>query len=185
MTKEVIQEAQVVNLFMVYQFLKRLATPFSQWPAFAEGVIDERGNILIPIKKRNTVRQRNAFGKFDLLVLKLKKLLEKVPGGKSRLASYAAALYLIKEDWKSYNEEIIENDNRVDKEFVGLLEEVTNSAGSGNIAGFGVNGKDDVKVTKKKAKKYKDSNKEEAPRKIIGFEEFKRIRQEAADAEKR
>ena len=95
MTKEVIQEAQVVNLFMVYQFLKRLATPFSQWPAFAEGVIDERGNILIPIKKRNTVRQRNAFGKFDLLVLKLKKLLEKVPGGKSRLASYAAALYLI------------------------------------------------------------------------------------------
>ena len=31
------------------------------------------------------------------MIMKLKRLLEKIPGGKSRIGSYAAALYLIKE----------------------------------------------------------------------------------------
>ena len=37
----------VVDLFVVYQFIKRLATPFNKWDAYKTGVIDERGNILI------------------------------------------------------------------------------------------------------------------------------------------
>lgn len=175
-----LQENAAVNLFVVYTFLKKLVTPFNQWPAYAEGIIDDKGNIKIKAKDRKSILQRNSFTKFDLLVLKLKKLLEKVPGGKSRLASYAAALYLIKEDWQIYSEKEIENDI-ISEEVLELVESIANTAGAGNIAGFGVNGKDDVKVTKKKAKKYKDSNKEEAPRKVLGFEEFQRIWQEAAD----
>ena len=182
--KQELQEGQIVNLFMVYQFLKRLAMPFSSWPAYAEGVIDDKGKILIKARDRTKVSQRNAFGKFDLLVLKLKKLLEKIPGGRSRIASYAAALYLIKEDWKHYHEEEIENDI-MDKEVLELVESaIVNTAGSGDIAGFGVRGDDDVKVTKKKAKKYKEQNKDEAPRKILGFAEFQRIWQEASEARK-
>ena len=34
----------------------------------------------------------------------IKKLIEKVPGGKSRVASYAAALFLIKEHVKEYQD---------------------------------------------------------------------------------
>ena len=34
----------------------------------------------------------------------MKKLIEKVPGGKSRVASYAAALFLIKEHVKEYQD---------------------------------------------------------------------------------
>ena len=41
--------------------------------------------------------QRQAFGIFDLMILNLKKVLAKVPGGSTRFASYAAALFLIKE----------------------------------------------------------------------------------------
>ena len=30
----------VVDLFLVYQFVRRLATPFEKWEAYKEGIID-------------------------------------------------------------------------------------------------------------------------------------------------
>lgn len=148
---------------MVYQFLKRLVTPFNQWDAFREGVIDERGNILIKSKDRHTLSQKRSFGKFDLLVLKLKKLLEKVPGGRTRLASYGAALFLIKEDWEKLSFEDIEELNIEQKYYTimeGLTEDgIANVASGGDIAGLGYKGADDVKVSKRAANKYKKRNK--------------------------
>jgi hypothetical protein len=87
----------VVDLFLVYQFIRKLTTPFDKWEAYKLGIIDEKGNILIKRKDFLQAKQRKAFGIFDLMILNLKKLLAKVPGGSSRLASYAAALFLIKE----------------------------------------------------------------------------------------
>lgn len=87
----------VVDLYMVYSFLKRLATPFNKWEAYDLGIIDERGNILRKRKELRKNKERKAFSVFDVMVLNMKKLIEKVPGGKSRIASYAAALYLIRE----------------------------------------------------------------------------------------
>lgn len=97
----------IVDLFLVYSFIKRLATPFNEWDAYKEGVIDDRGNIILPKKNRDTIKQRKSLGHFDLLVLKLKKLLEKVPGGRSRIASYAAALWLIKEHQMFTDEQML------------------------------------------------------------------------------
>ena len=94
----------VVDIFMVYQFLKRLATPFDKWDAFKEGVISAKGDILIKKNKR-TQKQKKSFQIFDVMILKLKRLLGKIPGGKTRIASYAAALWLIKEDWQNKSEE--------------------------------------------------------------------------------
>lgn len=93
----------LVDLFMVYQFIRRLATPFKEWDAYKLGIIDERGNILKKRRELRTTKERKAFGAFDVMVLNLKKLIEKVPGGKSRIASYAAALYLIKE-WNHFSD---------------------------------------------------------------------------------
>lgn len=86
--------SKVVDLILIYQFLKRLTTPFDKTKAFELGIIDERGK---KIKDPETKEEENAYGYFDRLVFNIKKLIEKVPGGKSRLASYAAALYLIRE----------------------------------------------------------------------------------------
>ena len=36
--------SKVADLVLVYQFLKRLTTPFNETPAFDLGIIDERGN---------------------------------------------------------------------------------------------------------------------------------------------
>lgn len=105
----------VVDLFLVYQFIRRLATPFEKWPAYKEGVIDEKGNILKGKRERNTRAEKESFGIFDLMILKLKKLLAKVPGGSSRLASYAAALWLIKE-WKHFSKDSMLNESVTDKQ---------------------------------------------------------------------
>lgn len=96
----------VIDIYLVYQFLRRLATPFTKWEAFKTGVIDKEGKVLIPKNKR-TQEQQRSFKVFDVMILKLKRLLGKIPGGKSRIASYAAALWLIREYDESKSEEQI------------------------------------------------------------------------------
>jgi hypothetical protein len=93
----------IVDLFLVYQFIKRLATPFEKWDAFEKGVIDKDGKVLVK-KNNRTPEQKKSWGTYDVMIANIKKLLAKVPGGSSRLASYAAALYLIKE-WNHFSED--------------------------------------------------------------------------------
>ena len=35
------------NLMLTYQFVKRLTTPFNEWPSYNTGVHDESGNLLV------------------------------------------------------------------------------------------------------------------------------------------
>lgn len=157
----------VVDVFMVYQFLKRLATPFEKWDAFKEGVIDKEGNIILKKNNRNQ-KQKQSLKIFDVMILRLKRLLGKIPGGKTRLASYAAALWLIKEDWQYRSEEqlLSEGITDLDVDFLEYMREArnkkfqefitqisneeapANAAGGGNVAGLGVNGPSDVKVSR-------------------------------------
>lgn len=105
----------VVDLYLTYQFLSRLVTPFNKWKAYETGVIDQDGNILVKKDDRSST-QKDSFEKFDLLVLKIKKMLEKIPGGSTRIGSWAAALWLIKEQnnlsENITDEEIVSNINR-------------------------------------------------------------------------
>ena len=76
------------------RFLRLLTTPFEETNAYKEGLIDADGNKL---KKPFTEKEKSVYNMFHRLVFNIKKLLAKVPGGSSKLASYASALYLIKE----------------------------------------------------------------------------------------
>ena len=49
------------------------------------------------LRKPKTPFEKATYTIFHKLVFNVKRLLNKLPGGKSKLASYAAALYLIKE----------------------------------------------------------------------------------------
>lgn len=166
----------MIDLFFLYMFIKRLVTPFNKWKAFEEGIIDEKGNIIKSADERNrTVKGREAFTKFDLMVLKLKKLLAKVPGGQTRLATYAAALWLIKEhkdpDAPILNEEAtlesinsyidyIKENQDVNLKFEEFFaEDGTMSAGGGQVAGIGVGPKGEPGVTPAAMKRYKSKNK--------------------------
>ena len=65
----------IVDLFLVFQFIKRLGTPFNEWPAFKQGIIDEKGNQLIRRSEFTKRDQKDAFGIFDIMIMKLKRLL--------------------------------------------------------------------------------------------------------------
>lgn len=115
----------VVDLFLVYQFIRRLATPFNKWKAYELGIIDDEGKVLIKRKDFTQKAQRKAWGVYDIMIANIKKLLGKVPGGKTRLASYAAALFLIKE-YKHFSDDSLLTEDLTDEqleESLALFEE--------------------------------------------------------------
>lgn len=153
--------SNVVDLFVVFQFIRRLTTPFNEWPAYEYGIIDKDGNILRRRRDLSSVRERKAWSKFDVMILKLKRLLAKVPGGNTRLGTYAAALWLIKESERiEHNGDFI-TEEALEQElmqYMSLTEEVVgpvNSAGSGNIAGIGIGKDGEPGLTPAQMKRYK------------------------------
>ena len=90
--------SRAADLYYTYRFLKTLITPWNKMEAFKEGIIDEKGKNLIKAKDLLTNNQKDAYTTFHRLVFNIKRILEKVPFGKSRIASYAAALYLLREE---------------------------------------------------------------------------------------
>jgi len=145
----------VIDIFLIYQFLKRLVTPFENWDAYKSGVIDKDGKVILS-KDERTSEQNKSWGYYDILLANLKKLLGKIPGGKTRLASFAAALLLLREQNIDPNnlEYLEEKLNYYMTEAKYLTEEVpTNIAGSGAIAGLGVGDQGEPGVYKKKKKK--------------------------------
>ena len=152
--------SKVTDLILVYQFLRRLTTPFNETPAFDLGIIDERGN-RIKSKELKTTEEKNAYGYFDRLVFNVKKLLERLPGGKNRLASYGAALFLIKESHKPEREYTTKDlqegfdscmkelEKRTMKNLKDLVEDAPANSSGAAVAGTG-DDSDTVVVKKKK-----------------------------------
>jgi hypothetical protein len=141
--------AKVADLVLIYSFLKRLTTPFDKTEAYKLGIIDKDGK-RIKSKEVKTTEEQNAYGYFDRLVFNIKKLLERLPGGKNRLASYAAALFLIKESTSSEEtpytqEELLEHIQGNMKELKGakmkeyneLFEDAPANATGTSVAGTG------------------------------------------------
>jgi len=150
--------AGIGNIYFVYQFLKKLVTPFDKTKAFELGIIDEKGKILKRRRDLEGDEEKSAYNLSDTLIWNIKKLMGKIPGGRSRIASYAAALYLIKEQQDGYKiteEELelqffdmfekmynndLEFDSRTLKKFENILIEdtPTTNMGSGNLATRGI-----------------------------------------------
>jgi hypothetical protein len=154
-----------VDLFTTYQFVKRLVTPFNKWKAFNLGIIDAEGNQLLHRGDFKSQAERDAFGYLDILAMNLKKLLAKLPGGDKTIATYAAALLLLKEYPKVQKEDadLITN---LDAIFESYMEEAalfedapTNSAGGGAIAAIGIGPQGEPPVSSKS--RYKKKNEDD------------------------
>jgi len=150
--------AGIGNIYFVYQFLKKLVTPFNKTKAFDLGIVDEKGKILKRRRDLEGDEEKSAYTLSDTLIWNIKKLMGKIPGGKSRLASYAAALWLIKEQQDGYKiteeelelqffdmfERMYNNDLEFDSATLKKFEDVlyedspTTAMGGGNIATRGI-----------------------------------------------
>lgn len=100
------------DLVYTYRFLRLLTMSWTDTDAFKLGIIDKDGKPLRKASSLEKEEERDAYTVFIRLVFNVKRLLEKVPlVGKTKLASYAAALFLIKEET-----------NITEKEFKAVLE---------------------------------------------------------------
>ena len=109
-----------IDAFITFRFLKLLVTPFDKTEAFKFGIIDKNGKVLRKYKTLERIDERKAYTILHRLVFNIKRLIEKLPGGKSRLASYAAALFLIKEHVNEYHDS---DGKLIEKEFYKYLKD--------------------------------------------------------------
>ena len=84
------------DMFYAFRFLKLLVTPWEKMKAFDYGIIDKKGK---KVRKPELPAEKSAYTIFHRLVFNVKRLINLVPGGvANKLASYATALFLIKEN---------------------------------------------------------------------------------------
>ena len=79
-----------------FRFIRMMVMDWKSWDAYKEGIIDENGKRLKEVKL-DTDSKRSAYTPFVRLVANIKRLTAKIPGGGSKLGSFASALYLVKE----------------------------------------------------------------------------------------
>jgi hypothetical protein len=89
--------SQVMDTFYAFRFAKLLATKWTDTDAFKLGIVDENGHQLKKRIQLNTPEEHAAYTKFVTLVFNIKRLLDKVPLGKTTLARYGAALALLRD----------------------------------------------------------------------------------------
>ena len=95
--------SQSGDLVYTMRFLRLLTTKWEDTNAFKLGLIDNTGK---KIKKPVLQAEKDAYNLFHRLVYNIKKLINKVPGGKSKFASYASALLLLREHFDLSDENI-------------------------------------------------------------------------------
>lgn len=162
--------AVAVDLFIVYEFVKRLSQPFNQTDAFKLGLINKDGK-----KQRNakTPEEKKAMTYFDRLVFNIKRLLGR-SGLTSKVSTLAAAMFLMKEqnnialpilcdDMEWIADGIAGQTLLVES---GEIEEdaPTNAVGTGHIAGTDDN----------PPGRYKNMGKMLRRRKILRFQDLQR-----------
>jgi hypothetical protein len=87
------------DLFYTFRFIKLLVTRWENTDAFKLGIIDKEGKPIKKVRDLNTSEEKSSYTMFHRLVYNIKRIVNKVPlVGKTSLASWAAALWLIKEE---------------------------------------------------------------------------------------
>ena len=112
------------DLVYTFRFLKLLVTKFEDTDAFKNGIIDADGK-RIKSKSIITGEEKASYTPFHKLVFNIKKLLAKAPGGSTRLASYAAALFLLKEKHKLTDKQLEKILAESNIDFVDMMSEQT------------------------------------------------------------
>jgi hypothetical protein len=159
--------SRIVDNLIAYRILKMLVTNFEDTEAFKLGIIDKNGK---SIRKANTLQssqERDAYTYLNRLVFNVKKIINRLPGGESKMKSLVAALWLVKEQYQSGNrstamlQEKFDNIMKMLDNRVSLVEEeiivkkfLDEDGAVANVTGAAVS-TDAPKIGPKEIKKYK------------------------------
>ena len=108
---------RAIDLFVTYRFIKLLTTPFEKTDSYKLGIIDADGNRTD--MKLYKEKEQKAYTILHKLVFNIKKIFAKVPGLRTRMGTYAAALFLLKDTFKEH----VEDPRVFEKEFLNYLKE--------------------------------------------------------------
>jgi len=94
---------RAIDLLITYRIIKLLVTPFEKQEAYKYGIIDNDGKVLRKTKDLVTAKEKDSYTVLHKFVFNLKRLINIIPGGKSKLGTYAAALGLLLKEQKDIN----------------------------------------------------------------------------------
>lgn len=106
----------------VFRFIRMLVLPWTDWDAYKQGVIDENGKRNKDVKI-DTPEKSSSWTPFVRLCANIKRLLAKLPFGSTKLGSFAAALYLIKEKYNLSDKQLKTICEKLDLETLDFLNE--------------------------------------------------------------
>ena len=112
--------SRIVDNMIALRLLYKLVTPFDKTDAFKLGIIDAQGKVLRPASSLKTDQEKDAYNYLDRLIFNIKRLVNKLPGGESKLKNLTAAYFMVREKVEGRSSYINE------KQFIALVEKLEN-----------------------------------------------------------
>jgi len=113
---------RAADLAYTFRFIRMLVMDWKNWDAYKLGIIDENGKRKKEVKLDND-EKKSAYTPFIRLSANVKRLLSKIPGGDSKLGSFAAGLFLIKENYNLSDKDLTKILEKCGVESLDLLTE--------------------------------------------------------------
>ena len=112
------------DLVYTFRFIRMMVMKWENWDAFKMGIIDENGKRIKSVKL-DTPEKKASYTPFIRLAANIKRVVSKIPFGKTKLGSFAAALLLIKENGNLTNKNLKHILEKLNLETLDFLSEDT------------------------------------------------------------
>tara|TARA_B100000929_G_scaffold270414_1_gene240566 strand:+ start:297 stop:635 length:339 start_codon:yes stop_codon:yes gene_type:complete len=89
----------IVDTYITYRIVTTLVKKWEEQDAYQYGIIDKKGKVLRKYKELKDRKEKDSYTVLIRFIFNMKRLMEKIPGGKSKISSYAvAALVFLREE---------------------------------------------------------------------------------------
>ena len=96
----------IVDTDITYRIVTTLVKPWKEQEAYEYGIINEKGKVLRRYRELKDRKEKESYTVLIRFIFNLKRMMEKIPGGKSKIGSYAvAALVFLREDAQNLKDE--------------------------------------------------------------------------------
>ena len=97
----------IVDTYITYKIIKTLTKDWDEQEAYEYGIIDKKGKVLKKYKELQSRKEKDSYSVLMRFIFNLKRIIEKIPGGKSKMGSYGAAAYLLLKEEEENEKEIL------------------------------------------------------------------------------
>ena len=104
----------LVDTYITYRIVTTLVKKWEDQEAYQYGIIDDKGKVLRKYKTLKDRKEKDSYTMLIRFIFNLKRLMEKIPGGKSKIGSYSvAALVFLREEAENDDElkKLLESEN--------------------------------------------------------------------------